>query len=130
MLTLNELTTKFLHEETMKEFHGKKHKDTKALWVKFCKMSTDKKSFMEIDKWWEKLVQKKVVITYNKCHKPSHWAKNYPMPYEKILQIWAQQINVVEDQSTIMIQTTVTQQKSSAFATVDLEKQILVAEHK
>jgi hypothetical protein len=29
-----------------------------------------------------------------------------------------------------MIQTTVTQQKSSAFATVDLEKQILVAEHK
>jgi hypothetical protein len=36
----------------------------------------------------------------------------------------------MEDQSTIMIQTTVTQQKSSAFATVDLEKKILVAEHK
>jgi hypothetical protein len=49
MLTLHELTTKFLHEETRKEFYGKKHKDTNALWVKFRKMATDKKSCMEID---------------------------------------------------------------------------------
>jgi hypothetical protein len=43
MRTLDEFIAKLLHEETKKEFHGKKHKDIKALWVKFYKMSTKKK---------------------------------------------------------------------------------------
>ncbi len=41
--TLDELTTKLLHEETKKELHGKKQKDIKTLWVKFYKMSIKKK---------------------------------------------------------------------------------------
>jgi hypothetical protein len=39
MHTLDELTTKLLHEEIRKELHGKKQKNIKALWVQFYKMS-------------------------------------------------------------------------------------------
>jgi hypothetical protein len=42
MHTLDELTTKLLHEGPRRNFMVKS-RNTKTLWVKFCKMSTKKK---------------------------------------------------------------------------------------
>lgn len=43
--------------------------------------------------------EKKVVMTGNWCYKPGHWAKNYAMPFEEVLKIRAQQVNMMEDES-------------------------------
>jgi len=68
MPTLDELTTKLLHEDFRSKFCGEKKKDTKTLWVKFCKMSIEKKWLHGGDKHDESKkhnFEKKVVMTCN-----------------------------------------------------------------
>ncbi len=68
ILTLVEFIAKLLHEETRSKLYGEKKKDTKTLWVKFCKMSIEKKWLHGGDKHDENKkhnFEKKVVTTCN-----------------------------------------------------------------